>query len=65
MDPAHMHLAPGHALLRYLVQDLTEEGFRILDLGRTTGPALSYKRQYAPEWTSTVSALSAPHRAAA
>ncbi|MGW3154614.1 GNAT family N-acetyltransferase [Streptomyces sp. NPDC001089] len=65
MDPAQLHLAPGHALLRHLAQSLAEEGIRILDLGRTTGSARSYKGQYAPEWTCTVSAISAPHRAAA
>ncbi|MEU6277468.1 GNAT family N-acetyltransferase [Streptomyces populi] len=65
MNAAHRHLAPGHALLRHLIEDLAGEGFHTLDLGRTTGPQESYKRNYGPRWTSTVSALSSPHEAAA
>ncbi|MEW1568596.1 GNAT family N-acetyltransferase [Streptomyces sp. NPDC093509] len=60
MDPAHRHLAPGHALLRHLTEDLAGEGFHVLDLGRTIGAQQAYKAQYRPAWTSTVSALSAP-----
>ncbi|MFD5814779.1 GNAT family N-acetyltransferase [Streptomyces sp. NPDC127038] len=65
MDPSQRHLAPGHALLRHLIEDLTGEGFDALDLGRTTGLQQAYKRQYAPVWTDTLSALSASHEAAA
>ncbi|MFD5717185.1 GNAT family N-acetyltransferase [Streptomyces sp. NPDC127036] len=65
MDPAHRHLAPGHALLRHLTEDLAGEGFHVLDLGRTIGAQQAYKQQYRPAWTSTVSALSAPLGAAA
>ncbi|MGC4987278.1 GNAT family N-acetyltransferase [Streptomyces sp. DT193] len=65
MNLAHRHLAPGHALLRHLIDDLASEGFRTLDLGRTTGPQEPFKRSYGPLWTSTVSALSTSHGAAA
>ncbi|MFD0069980.1 hypothetical protein, partial [Streptomyces sp. NPDC127574] len=57
---AQRHLAPGHALLRYLTEDLAGEGFEVLDLGRTIGAQQAYKQQYRPAWTRTVSALSAP-----
>ncbi|MET7391437.1 GNAT family N-acetyltransferase [Streptomyces sp. NPDC005529] len=59
MDPAQRHLAPGHALLRHLTEDLAGEGVQILDLGRTVAAQQAYKQQYRPAWTSTVSALSA------
>ena len=58
MDPARQDLAPGHALLRYLTQDLTASGFLSLDLGRTTcAPGqLSYKASYGPIWSATLTA---------
>ncbi|MET7621302.1 GNAT family N-acetyltransferase [Streptomyces sp. NPDC005408] len=58
MDPAQQELAPGHALLRTLTDDLTAAGFNTLDLGRTTcSPGqLAYKAQYAPVWTTTLTA---------
>lgn len=59
MDPAQRHLAPGHALLRHLTEDLASEGFNVLDLGRTAATQQAYKQQYRPAWTRTVSALSA------
>ncbi|WP_244415073.1 GNAT family N-acetyltransferase [Streptomyces hygroscopicus] len=64
MEPDHAHLAPGHAMLRYLADDLSAHGFRFLDLGRTAPGQHSYKAQYAPQWTSTLSAASAPEAAA-
>jgi hypothetical protein len=65
INPVHHHRAPGHALMRLLVDDLTDEGFHTRDLGRTSGPQLAFKRQYAPQWTSRVPALSTSHRVAA
>ncbi|MGW1496589.1 GNAT family N-acetyltransferase [Streptomyces sp. NPDC002402] len=60
-DPAHQHIAPGHALLRRLCADLAEAGFVGLDLGRTrTDPKqLRYKAQYRPSWQTT-STFTAP-----
>ncbi|MEU6331470.1 GNAT family N-acetyltransferase [Streptomyces sp. NPDC047049] len=55
MDPAHKHIAVGHALLRALIADLTSAGFRTLDLGRTVN-GQTYKSQYAPRWSRTLSA---------
>ncbi|WP_406003909.1 GNAT family N-acetyltransferase [Streptomyces sp. NBC_00829] len=58
MDPAHQDLAPGHALLRRLSDELTTAGYASLDLGRTTcapGQA-AYKNSYAPVWTGTLTA---------
>ncbi|MET7605894.1 GNAT family N-acetyltransferase [Streptomyces avermitilis] len=65
MDPDHQDLAPGHALLRHLARDLCDHGFRVLDLGRTAEGQHTYKEQYRPRWTSTVSASRVPHLAAA
>ncbi|MFD4412481.1 GNAT family N-acetyltransferase [Streptomyces sp. NPDC058475] len=65
MDPRHRHLAPGHALLRHLARALPDEGIRTLDLGRTAPGQRSYKAQYRPIWTDTVSTVSAPQVAAA
>ncbi|MFF3697352.1 GNAT family N-acetyltransferase [Streptomyces sp. NPDC002221] len=60
MDPEFRDLAPGHALLRHLIRDLAEHGFRALDLGRTVEGQHSYKAQYQPHWTSTVSIVIQP-----
>ncbi|WP_433573668.1 GNAT family N-acetyltransferase [Streptomyces sp. CA-251247] len=59
MDLDHEDLAPGHALLRHLTDDLTAAGFVSLDLGRTTcAPGqVAYKQQYAPIWSATVTAV--------
>ncbi|MFF1733739.1 GNAT family N-acetyltransferase [Streptomyces sp. NPDC058247] len=65
MDPTHRPLAPGHALLRQLASDLAGEGFTALDLGRTAPGQESYKRQYRPIWSSTLSAVTTPQAAAA
>ncbi|MFD9281098.1 GNAT family N-acetyltransferase [Streptomyces mirabilis] len=61
-DPAHRHLAPGHALLRHLVADLAEEDVHTLALGPTTG---QQPGQYGRVRSSTLSALSTTHAAAA
>ncbi|MFD5271555.1 GNAT family N-acetyltransferase [Streptomyces sp. NPDC058335] len=53
-------LAPGHALLRHLAQDLTTAGCEYLDLGRTVPGQHAYKDEYRPRWSRTVSAVSAP-----
>ncbi|WP_432190250.1 GNAT family N-acetyltransferase [Streptomyces sp. Tue6028] len=65
MDPAHRHRAPGHALMRYLTDDLSSDGFRTLDLGRTQPGERADKSAYRPEWTGTISAVSAAPAAAA
>jgi CelD/BcsL family acetyltransferase involved in cellulose biosynthesis len=65
MEPAARHLAPGHALLRHLAQDLADEGFHSLDLGRTAPGQHAYKAQYRPSWTSTIQAVSTSYAAAA
>ncbi|MFG2437896.1 GNAT family N-acetyltransferase [Streptomyces sp. NPDC048508] len=64
-DPAQRHLAPGHALLRHLTEDLASEGFHVLDLGRSVGAKQSYKQQYRPPRTSTLPTLSTPSGTAA
>ncbi|MBY8887266.1 GNAT family N-acetyltransferase [Streptomyces sp. PTM05] len=53
MNPGAASLAPGHALLRFLIRDLTKSGFVRFDLGRTLAHQLPYKAQYGPRWTST------------
>ncbi|MEU4112864.1 GNAT family N-acetyltransferase [Streptomyces sp. NPDC027717] len=55
MDPAQRDLAPGHALLRTLCEDLAGEGCTSLDLGRTTAEdgQRSYKSAYGAVWTTT------------
>jgi len=55
MDPTQRDLAPGHALLLRLCQDVTGEGYTTLDLGRTTGEdgQRSYKAAYGAAWTTT------------
>ncbi|WP_181140795.1 GNAT family N-acetyltransferase [Streptomyces sp. Ru62] len=55
MDPAHGGLAPGHALLHRLCEDLTDEGRTLLDLGRTTAAdgQRAYKAAYGALWTTT------------
>ncbi|MFI1729686.1 GNAT family N-acetyltransferase [Streptomyces acidicola] len=60
IDPLYKDLAPGHALLRHLAQDLTTAGYEYLDLGRTVPGQHAYKDQYRPRWSKTVSAVSAP-----
>ncbi|MFD5271502.1 GNAT family N-acetyltransferase [Streptomyces sp. NPDC058335] len=60
MDPHYKDLAPGHALLRRLAQDLAADGYEYLDLGRTVAGQHAYKDQYRPRWSKTVSAVSAP-----
>ncbi|WP_221354685.1 GNAT family N-acetyltransferase [Streptomyces beigongshangae] len=37
--PAYRHIAPAHALLRHLLDDLAHEGFHTFDPGRGTRPA--------------------------
>ncbi|MFF3489373.1 GNAT family N-acetyltransferase [Streptomyces sp. NPDC002701] len=39
--PAYRHLAPAHALLRHLLDDLAQEGFHTLDPGHGTSPGAS------------------------
>ncbi|WP_413754803.1 GNAT family N-acetyltransferase [Streptomyces sp. MMBL 11-3] len=39
--PGYRHLAPAHALLRHLLDDLAQEGFHTLDPGRGTRGAAS------------------------
>ncbi|MET8411275.1 GNAT family N-acetyltransferase [Streptomyces sp. NPDC005195] len=46
--PAARHLAPGHALLRHLVDDLTDDGIRTLHLDPTTGRTHASRGQYGP-----------------
>ncbi|MFI0813509.1 GNAT family N-acetyltransferase [Streptomyces echinatus] len=55
MDPTQRDLAPGHALLHRLCEDLTGEGYTTLDLGRTTAEdgQRSYKAAYGAVWTTT------------
>ncbi|MET9290342.1 GNAT family N-acetyltransferase [Streptomyces sp. NPDC003077] len=60
-DAGHRHLAPDHALLRYLIADLGRKGFTTLHLGRTPGPEQGGAGQYQPEWASTLSVLTTPH----
>ncbi|MFI6341093.1 GNAT family N-acetyltransferase [Streptomyces sp. NPDC050535] len=64
-DPAYGHLAAGHALLRYLIADLAQEGFHTLELGRTTGHHTTFERQYGPRRTPTLTALSTSRQTAA
>lgn len=57
-DPARRDLAPGHALLRYIAEDLAHGGWhgvpcRTLDLGRTVDSQVSYKAQYSAFWSET------------
>ncbi|WP_171908759.1 GNAT family N-acetyltransferase [Streptomyces nanshensis] len=56
MDPDYAELAPGHALLRWLTEDLTDDGFSLLSLGLTleTEGQRGYKRQYLPRERSCV-----------
>ncbi|MEU9056534.1 GNAT family N-acetyltransferase [Streptomyces sp. NPDC048384] len=64
MDPAVRALAPGHALLHLLCEDLADDGCTALDLGRTaddTGQR-AYKSAYGALWT-TVRTYTAPHPA--
>jgi CelD/BcsL family acetyltransferase involved in cellulose biosynthesis len=61
MNPDLSEYAPGHALLRYLTDDLSTSSpgrFTALDLGRTRPGQHGYKSQYGPRWTSTVTASS-------
>ncbi|KOU50126.1 GNAT family N-acetyltransferase [Streptomyces sp. WM6378] len=57
MDPGAARLAPGHLLLRRLIDDLTRQGFTGLDLGRTaeTNGQTGYKEQYQPQWSAALS----------
>ncbi|MFF0629904.1 GNAT family N-acetyltransferase [Streptomyces sp. NPDC004296] len=63
MDTAVSDLAPGHALIRRMASRLTQRGMDVLDLGRTRldrpGTA-SYKAQYLPDWTYSLTASPAP-----
>ncbi|MFI5689565.1 GNAT family N-acetyltransferase [Streptomyces sp. NPDC051636] len=54
VDVAHRDLSPGHAQLHFLCDDLTEEGYTALDLGRTTGEdgQRSYKASHGATWTT-------------
>ncbi|MER6443397.1 GNAT family N-acetyltransferase [Streptomyces sp. NPDC001185] len=45
-DPARRHLAPGHALLRHLVDDLAADGFHTLHLAPTTSRHYAGRGQY-------------------
>jgi hypothetical protein len=56
----HRHLAPDHALLRYLIGDLTRKEFTMLHLGRTPAPEQCGAGQCQPEWTATLSVLTPP-----
>lgn len=60
IHPDYSHLAPGHALLRHITEDLATEGFTHLDLGRTVpdGGQIGYKNQYLPRWSDTITARS-------
>ncbi|MGW2034698.1 GNAT family N-acetyltransferase [Streptomyces sp. NPDC001811] len=63
MDPAQRDLAPGHALLHRLCEDLTDDGCTLLDLGRTTAEdgQRAYKAAYGAVWTTIHTyALSGP-----
>lgn len=69
IHPNYKGLAPGHALLRHLAQDLTSAGSaeinrpqghgirdrNHLDLGRTVPGQRTYKTQYRPHWSGTAS----------
>lgn len=57
MNPDFAGLAPGHLLLRRLIDDLSAHGFAGLDLGRTaeTDGQIGYKDQYQPQWSTTLS----------
>ncbi|MFE6938399.1 GNAT family N-acetyltransferase [Streptomyces chartreusis] len=59
MNPAMRHLAPGHALLRWLTGDLATSGFTCLDLGptRDTPGQIEYKSQYSPLWGVNLSSF--------
>ncbi|WP_369228538.1 GNAT family N-acetyltransferase (plasmid) [Streptomyces sp. R39] len=59
MNPAMRHLAPGHALLRWLAGDLATSGFSCLDLGPTRDipGQVEYKSQYSPIWGVTLSSV--------
>lgn len=56
MNPDFARLAPGHLLLRRLIDDLAAHGFTGLDLGRTseTDGQIGYKDQYQPQWSTTL-----------
>ncbi|MFD7663565.1 GNAT family N-acetyltransferase [Streptomyces sp. NPDC059788] len=60
MNPEHADLAPGHSLLRRLLDELHYDGYESVDLGRTRDNPnqISYKQQYGPIWTSTLTAMS-------
>lgn len=62
IHPNYKDLAPGHALLRHLAQDLTCGGYEHLDLGRTVPGQHAYKNQYRPHWSETLCAVSTPAR---
>lgn len=64
VDPAHRHLAPGHALLRHLIDDLAADGFHTLHLDPTTGRQHASKGQYGATRPDTRTAR-APARSAA
>ncbi|WP_329020732.1 GNAT family N-acetyltransferase [Streptomyces sp. NBC_01601] len=57
MNPDFARLAPGHLLLRRLIDDLASHGFTGLDLGRTSesGGQIGYKDQYQPQWSTMLS----------
>lgn len=57
MNPGTARLAPGHLLLRRLIDDLTSHGVTGLDLGRTaeTNGQTGYKEQYQPRWSTALS----------
>lgn len=59
--PGYNQVSPGHALLRRLIQDLTDAGYTALDLGRTldTPGQSGYKSQYLAHWTHTLTATRA------
>ncbi|MEV6532778.1 GNAT family N-acetyltransferase [Streptomyces sp. NPDC051639] len=65
VDPAHRHLAPGHALLRLLVDDLAADGIHTLHLDPATGRRHASRGQYGPARPTTRAALSSPRIAAA
>ncbi|MFG2425204.1 GNAT family N-acetyltransferase [Streptomyces sp. NPDC048448] len=63
--PAHRHLAPGHALLRHLVDDLAAEGIHTLHLDPTTSRHHASRGQYGAVRPDARAALTPARSAAA
>ncbi|MET8289451.1 GNAT family N-acetyltransferase [Streptomyces sp. NPDC005132] len=64
-DPAHRHLAPGHALLRHLVDDLAADGIHTLHLDPTTSRHHASRGQYGAVRPDARAALTPARSAAA